>query len=46
MARKILVGMFAVFVVIALASAGYTFGRHLAKSDAAPAKSEAAPRAT
>ena len=35
MPRKILIGMFAVFVAIALASAGYQVGRRLAKAEAA-----------
>lgn len=44
MARKILIGMFAVFVVIAIASAGYTFGRHLAHGNADQAQNADKPR--
>ncbi len=32
MAKKILIGMLAVFTVIVIASAGYEFGTHLAKT--------------
>jgi hypothetical protein len=31
-AKKILIGMLAVFTVIVIASAGYEFGNHLAKA--------------
>ncbi len=31
-AKKILIGMLAVFTVIVIASAGYEFGKHLAKA--------------
>lgn len=31
MSKKVLIGMFAFFVGLALASAGYQFGKHLAK---------------
>ncbi len=33
MGKKILIGMFAVFAVIALATAGYHFGRGLAQAE-------------
>lgn len=36
MARKVIVSMLAVFVVIALASLGYKFGQYLAKHEARP----------
>lgn len=32
MARKVIIGMLAVFVVVAIASAGYKVGRYLAQS--------------
>ena len=36
MSRKVLIGMLAVFIAIALASLGYRFGQHLARSQATP----------
>ena len=33
MAKKVVIGMFIVFVGIAVASAGYKFGRYLAQKD-------------
>lgn len=34
MAKKMLVGVVAVFIALALAQAGYSFGKHLAGKDA------------
>lgn len=42
MAKKILIGVAGAFVVLALAQAGYSFGKHLAERDA----QAAAPSAT
>lgn len=36
MARNILTGLLAVFIVCAIAGAGYRFGRHLAQKPDAP----------
>ncbi len=38
MAKKMLVGVVAVFIALALAQAGYSFGKHLAKKDGGDAK--------
>lgn len=48
MAKKMLIGVVAVFIALALAQAGYSFGKHLAKKDGGEAKDFAttAPSAT
>jgi hypothetical protein len=42
MMKKLLIGMLAVFMLVAIASLGYRFGQYLAKKDApcAPATQE------
>ncbi|MFT3806615.1 hypothetical protein [Arenimonas sp.] len=35
MAKKMLIGVAAVFIALALAQAGYSFGKHLAKQESA-----------
>jgi len=35
MAKKIVIGVLAVFIVIGIASAGFKFGKHLAQSERA-----------
>ena len=42
MARKMLIGVVAVFIGLALAQAGYSFGKHLAKKDGNGAAATAA----
>ena len=46
MARKMLIGVVAVFIGLALAQAGYSFGKHLAKKDGNGAAAAAPSSAT